>query len=140
MRISDWSSDVCSSDLVDRDILGEGADAPVTGASIDRVTGLESSNVRADADDHTGRIMAENEGRLVRQDWFELAAPNLRIEHIQTGGMHFDEDVVFAKNWLGRFANAQGALLATTVENRGFLGLCIDWKNVVLGKRVTVRV
>src|SRR3546814_14479477 len=130
MRISDWSSDVCSSDLVDRDILGEGADAPVTGASIDRVTGLESSNVRADADDHTGRIMAENEGRLVRQDWFELAAPNLRIEHNQTGGMHFDEDVVFAKNWLGRFAKAQGALLAIAVENEG------DRKSVATGKSV----
>src|SRR3546814_13564923 len=77
------------------------------------------------ADDHTGRIMAENEGRLVRQDWFELAAPNLRIEHIQTGGMHFDEDVVFAKNWLGRFAKAQGALLAIAVENEGFHALRI---------------
>src|SRR3546814_6025574 len=69
--------------------------------------------------------MAENEGRLVRQDWFELAAPNLRIEHIQTGGMHFDEDVVFAKNWLGRFAQAQGALLAIAVENEGFHALRI---------------
>src|SRR3546814_19878145 len=69
--------------------------------------------------------MAENEGRLVRQDWFELAAPNLRIEHIQTGGMHFDEDVVFAKNWLGRFAKAQGALLAIAVENEGFHALLI---------------
>src|SRR3546814_16466049 len=39
--------------------------------------------------------------------------------------MHFDEDVVFAKNWLGRFAKAQGALLAIAVENEGFHALRI---------------
>src|SRR3546814_6994771 len=33
MRISDWSSDVCSSDLPDRTAATESASAPATGAS-----------------------------------------------------------------------------------------------------------
>src|SRR3546814_8676841 len=74
MRISDWSSDVCSSDLTARDLLvwtnrqtdGDGYDR--LRSAFERLSGTRiTTNIKADGEEITEGFGLINEWRIVRQ-------------------------------------------------------------------------
>src|SRR3546814_8148370 len=66
MRISDWSSDVCSSDLVDADVEdGEAAVAPGVALGIERADHGRDVGLQ-EADPHDDQGQREVEHRLAR--------------------------------------------------------------------------
>ncbi len=79
--------------LVDRDVLGEGADAKVPGAGEHLVAHLEAADAGADLGDHTGDVVAEREGRLVLQKLLELAVPDHDVQRVDARCAHPDQYV-----------------------------------------------
>ena len=60
----------------DRDQIRECTDAPVSRSRIDFVAGPESTYARSDSDHDAGHVVAQNEGKSIRQNELELAVPD----------------------------------------------------------------
>src|SRR3546814_11313603 len=123
MRISDWSSDVCSSDLRDQHLLG---------AALQVFAG--------------GLLGGEDAGALQHHVDAQLAPRQLRRVAL---GQHLhllavDLDVVLAGLDLARVGPVHGIILQAVRVRLGGAkvvdGDALDRKSVVLGKSVSVRV
>ena len=106
--------------FLDRDELGERADAEVIRPRIDLVAHLELPHARADFDHHPGHVVAQDEGQAIGQDELELAVPDLGVQQVHAGGMDLDQDLVIAQFRGRHVCRAQRALLAIAIENECF--------------------
>jgi hypothetical protein len=92
--------------LVDREVLREGPDPQVAGASVDLVADLEVAYGRTDPGHHAGDVVAEHERRLVLQEPLELAVADHLVQRVDAGGAHLDQHVTLADLGLGYFGGA----------------------------------
>ena len=96
--------------LVDRDVLREGPDPQVAGASVDLVADLEVAYGGADPGHHAGDVVAEHERGLVLQEPLELAVADHRVQRVDAGGAHLDQHVTVADLGLGYVGGAESVL------------------------------
>ena len=71
--------------LIDRDVLGEGADAQIAEARKHLVAGLEVADGRTDLGHHTGDIVTNHEGGLVLQQLLELTVADHLVQWVDAG-------------------------------------------------------
>ena len=96
--------------LVDRDVLREGPDPQVAGASVDLVADLEVAYGRADPGHHAGDVVAEHERGPVLQQPLELAVADHLVQRVDAGGADLDQHVTVADLGLGDVGGAQSVL------------------------------
>src|SRR3546814_19799784 len=85
MRISDWSSDVCSSDLVAADhlvILTDDIDVILPALALDGRFGKQRRLVRARDDPRRGEAAGPQRGRVAERDARDALA-RLRIDYLR---------------------------------------------------------
>ena len=93
------------------DALGEGPDAAVARPPVDLVTHAEARHRRADAVHDAGEVVPEDERSLVRDEELELPVADLRVEHVDAGGVDLDEHVAVADSRLRGLAGPHRALV-----------------------------
>src|SRR3546814_5888858 len=81
MRISDWSSDVCSSDLVAAGLDGGRSGVPGGGADHRDALAALPQHVVEEASEELQRVVLESQGRAVEQ----LHQPGALVELLQRG-------------------------------------------------------
>jgi hypothetical protein len=96
--------------LIDRDVLGEGADAQITGARIHLVADLEVADGRTDLGHHTGDVVADHDGGLVFQQLLELTVADHLVQWVDAGRAHPDQDVTAANLRFGNLGGAETVL------------------------------
>ena len=102
--------------LLDRDQLGEGADAVVVRACVDRVSGLEAPDSGADADYDSGEVVPQDQGQAVLQDGFDLAVPDFGVEWVDARGVDLDQDVVIPQLRVRHLDGANVVIAAVFVD------------------------
>ena len=105
---------------INRDGFGKGADAVVTGASVDCVPHLEPPHICADADDGSGHVVPKDERRAIGQEQLELAIAKLAVQLVERGSVNPHQNVIRIQLRLGHVGQAQRALLLVLVDNKGF--------------------
>src|SRR3954453_5115219 len=93
--------------LVDRDVLREGPDPQVAGASVDLVAYLEVAYGRADPGHRAGAVVPEHERGPVLQEALELAVADHLVQRVDAGGAHLDQHVAVADLGLGYVGDAE---------------------------------
>jgi hypothetical protein len=114
--------------LVDRDVLREGPDPQVAGASVDLVAYLKVAYGRADPGHHAGDVMAQHERGLVLQEPLELAVADHLVQRVDAGGAHLDQHVTVADLRLGYVGAAQ-SVLAVVLDDERLHGLSPSHRN-----------
>ncbi|MNN17520.1 hypothetical protein D3C81_1307110 [compost metagenome] len=105
---------------VDRNELGERADAIIVGTCIYLIARFELGNARAHTLHRTGQVVAQNQRQAIRQDRLELATPDLRVQRVDAGRVHADEYIAVAQRWRWYLTDAPRFLLAIPVDEEGF--------------------
>jgi hypothetical protein len=96
--------------LVDRDVLCEGPDPQVAGASVDLIGYLEVAYGGADPAHHAGDVVAEHKRSPVLQEPLELAVADHFVQRVDAGGAHLDQHVTVADLRLGYVGGAKSVL------------------------------
>jgi hypothetical protein len=78
---------------------------------VDLVIRGEARHRRADVGHHAGEVVPEDEGSLIWEERLELPVADLRVEHVDTGGVDIDEHVAVANSRLRGLAGLHRALV-----------------------------
>ena len=90
---------------------------------IDLVARLEPPDLRANPGDDPGNVVAQNEGRTIRQEEFELSVPHLGVQKVHTCCVNSNHDIIVSHLRLRYFGQAQSALLFVFVDNECLHGV-----------------
>ena len=91
-------------------------DASLPRTCVDLVTGLELPDIGTNPDHDACDIVAQYQGKAVRQDQLELSVPDLVVQGVHAGGMNLNHDVVLTQVRLGTFAEPQSAAFRIAID------------------------
>src|SRR3546814_5833955 len=112
MRISDWSSDVCSSDL----ILGHRAACRRVRSRDDPIADRPSQYIRADFFDASRQVGPERVRKLQGEELLHIAALEFDIEGIEAGSLDPNQNFACAGDWLGNFFERWSSVVVARSE------------------------
>src|SRR5207248_1588446 len=84
----------CQVVLVNGDEFGEGADAVLVGPGVDLVAHREAGDGRADPDDRSCEVVAQNERETVGHERLEVSVADPEVQRVDARRVDLDQDVV----------------------------------------------
>src|SRR3546814_19697109 len=127
MRISDWSSDVCSSDLIDTIVGGDGNDTLVLGLDAEASVGHTGASVRG----FNTTNMTGIESIVLETGFDAVSDPDTGdvAGWAQTHSILVDPASIAAGDPLGIAGSALQTGLVTDLGSYGILGAPVDFKS-----------
>jgi hypothetical protein len=104
--------------LVDRDVLREGPDLQVAGASVDLVAYLEVAYGRADPGHHAGDVVGRaRTGSGTSGARLNSPLRTIFVQRVDAGGAHLDQHVTVADLGLGYVGGAESVVAVVLATN-----------------------